>query len=88
MYRYVICGECYSSSSIGNNILSSYLTVFCLFQSKCIPLMLANKDVACEAETGSGKTLCFVLPILHKMAVTVSESKVLFIFYMPHSLDL
>ncbi|MFA5406270.1 MAG: DEAD/DEAH box helicase [Candidatus Nanoarchaeia archaeon] len=32
-------------------------------QSKVIPLVFNKKDVIVQAETGSGKTLCFVLPI-------------------------
>ncbi|KJE93708.1 hypothetical protein CAOG_009771 [Capsaspora owczarzaki ATCC 30864] len=33
-------------------------------QAAVLPLFLANKDVAVEAVTGSGKTLSFVVPIL------------------------
>lgn len=34
-------------------------------QEKCIPEILAGKDVAGQAETGSGKTIAFALPILN-----------------------
>ncbi|WP_419769954.1 MAG: DEAD/DEAH box helicase [Candidatus Marinarcus sp.] len=34
-------------------------------QSQVIPLVLARKDVIAKAQTGSGKTASFVLPILH-----------------------
>ena len=33
-------------------------------QAAVIPLFLSNKDVAVEACTGSGKTLCFLIPIV------------------------
>jgi ATP-dependent RNA helicase DeaD len=33
-------------------------------QDKCIPEILAGKDIVGQAETGSGKTLAFCLPIL------------------------
>ncbi|WP_034670565.1 DEAD/DEAH box helicase [Ectobacillus panaciterrae] len=33
-------------------------------QEKAIPLLLAGKDVVAQAQTGTGKTLAFVLPIL------------------------
>jgi superfamily II DNA/RNA helicase len=36
-------------------------------QAQAIPEALANKDLAVSAETGSGKTAAFVLPILHKL---------------------
>ncbi len=36
-------------------------------QQKTIPLMLAGRDVIGQAQTGTGKTLAFVLPILTKV---------------------
>lgn len=33
-------------------------------QELTIPLLLSNYDVAVESCTGSGKTLCFIIPIL------------------------
>ncbi|CAO1404719.1 unnamed protein product [Diamesa serratosioi] len=33
-------------------------------QSACIPLLMSCKDLAAEAVTGSGKTLCFLVPML------------------------
>ena len=36
-------------------------------QSKCIPLALQGKDVLVRARTGSGKTVAFSLPLLHKL---------------------
>ena len=36
-------------------------------QYTVIPLFIQNYDVAVEAVTGSGKTLSFVLPIIHKI---------------------
>uniref|UniRef100_A0A6P6Y185 ATP-dependent RNA helicase n=1 Tax=Dermatophagoides pteronyssinus TaxID=6956 RepID=A0A6P6Y185_DERPT len=38
-----------------------------LVQLKTLPYALNGFDVCCEAPTGSGKTLCFVLPILESM---------------------
>ncbi|CAN1263201.1 DEAD-box ATP-dependent RNA helicase 36 [Linum perenne] len=37
-------------------------------QSHCIPKILAGRDVLGLAQTGSGKTAAFVLPILHRLA--------------------
>ena len=33
-------------------------------QEKVIPLVLENKDVVAQAQTGSGKSASFVLPLL------------------------
>ena len=38
-----------------------------LVQQKAIPCALAGKDILVTAETGSGKTAAFVLPMLHKL---------------------
>jgi superfamily II DNA/RNA helicase len=37
-------------------------------QEKAIPVILDNKDILACAQTGTGKTGAFVLPILHKLA--------------------
>ncbi len=42
-------------------------------QQQAIPLILANKDLIAVAQTGTGKTAAFLLPILHKLALTPSE---------------
>jgi len=39
-----------------------------LIQEKCIPEIIKEKDVVGQAETGSGKTVAFCLPLLDKMA--------------------
>ncbi|PYI49968.1 DEAD/DEAH box helicase [Paenibacillus flagellatus] len=36
-------------------------------QTQAIPLLLAGRDVAAQAQTGTGKTLAFVLPILERL---------------------
>ncbi|XP_013190195.2 ATP-dependent RNA helicase DDX54 [Amyelois transitella] len=42
-------------------------------QRKTIPLALEGKDVVAMARTGSGKTACFVLPILEKLTSPASK---------------
>ena len=36
-------------------------------QAEIIPLMLAGRDVIGQAQTGTGKTAAFALPILHNL---------------------
>jgi ATP-dependent RNA helicase RhlE len=43
-------------------------------QMQAIPLILAGKDVMGGAQTGTGKTAGFALPILHKLAPTANTS--------------
>ena len=42
-------------------------------QIKAIPLGLANKDIIGESETGTGKTLAYLLPIFQKIDVTSKD---------------
>ena len=44
-------------------------------QEKVIPLILDHKDIMAKAQTGSGKTACFVLPILKQISQTKQEGK-------------
>jgi superfamily II DNA/RNA helicase len=37
-----------------------------LVQEKSIPAAIAGKNIFCSSETGSGKTLSFLLPMIHK----------------------
>nr|BFF39638.1 hypothetical protein BACY1_14430 [Tenacibaculum mesophilum] len=39
-----------------------------LVQQKVIPLVLNKKDVIVAAQTGTGKTAAFALPIIHELS--------------------
>lgn len=61
----------FSKLGLSNNILESlakqeYTQVYPI-QEEAIPAILANKDILGIAQTGSGKTASFVLPILEKL---------------------
>ncbi|WP_028122818.1 DEAD/DEAH box helicase [Epilithonimonas tenax] len=61
----------FESLGLSSNIISSvkklgYLKPFPI-QEKAIPVILEGKDLMGIAQTGSGKTACFVMPILEKM---------------------
>ncbi|MBN8616237.1 MAG: ATP-dependent RNA helicase DbpA [Deltaproteobacteria bacterium] len=43
-------------------------------QSRCIPLLMAGKDVIAQARTGTGKTAAFALPLLERLASDVAAS--------------
>ncbi|MGE8204884.1 DEAD/DEAH box helicase [Heyndrickxia sp. NPDC080065] len=48
-------------------------------QSETIPLLLEGKDVIAQAQTGTGKTLAFLLPILEKIDTSNSNVQALIV---------
>lgn len=46
-------------------------------QSEIIPLMLAGKDIIGQAQTGTGKTAAFALPVLHNLVQEKKQVKCL-----------
>ena len=55
-----------STKTISNlNSLGYYYPT--TIQKKCIPYALKGRDIMVSAKTGSGKTLCFVIPIIEKL---------------------
>lgn len=64
----------FESLGLSNNIINSvkklgYLKPFPI-QEQAIPVILQGKDLMGIAQTGSGKTACFVMPILEKLQNT------------------
>ena len=48
-------------------VVDSGYTAMTPIQAKAIPIVLAGRDVMGAAQTGTGKTAAFSLPLLHKM---------------------
>jgi ATP-dependent RNA helicase DeaD len=46
-------------------------------QAACIPHLLAGHDLLGEAQTGTGKTAAFALPLLHRLDLAVKNPQVL-----------
>lgn len=44
-------------------------------QAKAVPLILQGKDVVARAKTGSGKTLSYLLPLVHKLLAEGGSKK-------------
>ena len=46
-------------------------------QAQCIPLLLERKDVLGLAQTGTGKTAAFALPLLNNIDPSVKQPQIL-----------
>ncbi|RPA73889.1 P-loop containing nucleoside triphosphate hydrolase protein [Ascobolus immersus RN42] len=59
-----------------------------LVQAKAVPLALQGKDILARAKTGSGKTIAYLLPVLHhilqtKTATTTPEARIQSLILVP-----
>ncbi len=63
------------SDSLQKVLSESKYTKPTAIQEKVIPLVLEKKDIMAQAQTGSGKTASFVLPILELLSQTPTEGK-------------
>ncbi len=63
------------SPSIHNNLARNCFVIPTPVQAQAIPPALAGKDVVATAQTGTGKTLAFLLPILEKLLKNAAPSE-------------
>jgi ATP-dependent RNA helicase RhlE len=63
------------SEKIVKSIIESGYTAPTEIQSLAIPVAMEGKDIIGIAQTGTGKTAAFALPILHRLSTTSSDSK-------------
>lgn len=47
-------------------------------QAEAIPLAMENKDIIGQSETGTGKTLAYLLPIFEKITTEKEKCKLLY----------
>ena len=52
-------------------------------QEKVIPIILSGKDIIASAQTGTGKTAAFVLPIIHKLISSRSDEHINALIIVP-----
>ena len=63
------------SSTLQELLKQNNYTMPTPIQEKVIPLVLEKKDIMAQAQTGSGKTASFVLPIVELLSQTPTEGK-------------
>lgn len=65
------------NSILTNTIKEKGYTKLTPIQEQCIPLMLSGEDIMAQAETGTGKTAAFALPILDKANCKLNKTQAL-----------
>jgi ATP-dependent RNA helicase RhlE len=63
------------SDQLVQGILATGYTAPTEIQSLAIPTALSGRDIIGCAQTGTGKTAAFVLPILHRLTSSLDTSK-------------
>ena len=64
------------SESLQRAVAAQGYTMMTPIKAKAIPVVLAGRDVMGAAQTGTGKTAAFSLPLLHKMLRHENASKI------------
>lgn len=61
------------NEKLKENLNKNNFNVLTEIQYKTIPLLLKNKSLVVKSETGSGKSLCFVVPILENVDIDLQN---------------
>ncbi|HAX73110.1 MAG TPA: ATP-dependent helicase [Firmicutes bacterium] len=67
------------SETITNQLKKQGITVPTPIQEECIPVIKTYKDVIAEAQTGTGKTLAFLIPIFENLNPEVNQIQALIV---------
>lgn len=71
------------SSGVLEGLDAMNITTPTPIQEQSIPIILENKDLIACAQTGTGKTAAFVLPVIHKLANRSSHHKATTLILVP-----
>ncbi|KAM7250459.1 hypothetical protein ACFE04_022342 [Oxalis oulophora] len=63
------------SDRITNSLSNAGFRKPSLIQAACVPSIVSGKDVVVAAETGSGKTLCYLVPLMDKLCAASVDSE-------------
>lgn len=66
-------------SEINNDLKAIGIIEPTPIQEQAIPVLMAGKDLTAQAQTGTGKTLAFLLPILEKVVVNKPDVQALIV---------
>ena len=61
------------NEKLKENLSKNKFNVLTEIQYKTIPLLLKNKSLVVKSETGSGKSLCFAVPILENVDIDLQN---------------
>ncbi|NMD69859.1 DEAD/DEAH box helicase [Bacillus sp. DNRA2] len=67
------------SANIVNKLTENGIAIPTPIQEQAIPLVMDGKDVIAQAQTGTGKTFAFILPILEKINLNATQIQALIV---------
>ena len=77
----------FEEMNISNEILRAVLDMgfeeATPIQSQAIPVVMSGVDVIGQAQTGTGKTASFGIPVLHKVDVNSKKTQVIILYITP-----
>lgn len=67
------------SENIVNKLTENGIAIPTPIQAQAIPLVMDGKDIIAQAQTGTGKTFAFILPILEKINLSATHIQALIV---------